>query len=167
MLSKVVRHKRKRRALQPHRLPECQTKFCETPIGDKSYIKKIIRSEHNEVTMNKRRHQRVEVQNLVANLSDGVECFSGTVSDICRLGILLKDIPHRLKSQGKNLSIIVSAKGRDFKMQVEAKWVSGKDSENKMGLAILNPSFDWTLFVMIYEPADEDIWAVATQSPVF
>jgi hypothetical protein len=65
------------------------------------------------------------------------------------------------------LSIIVSAKGKDFKMQVEVKWVSGKDSENKMGLAILNPSFDWTLFVMIYEPADEDIWAVATQSPVF
>ena len=49
--------------------------------------------------MSKRRHQRVEVQNLVAKLSDGVDSFSGTVSDICRLGMLLNDIPQRLKSR--------------------------------------------------------------------
>ncbi len=74
----------------------------------------IIQSEQNEVTMNKRRHQRVEVQNLVANLSDGVECFSGTVSNISRLGMLLNDIPQRPKSQGKKFVNNRFRKGQKF-----------------------------------------------------
>ncbi len=112
--------------------------------------------------MSKRRHQRVEVQNLVANLSDGVNSFSGTVSNISRLGMLLKDIPQGLKNQGKKLSIIVSAKGKKFKMQVEPKWVSGNTSEQKMGVTILDPPVNWTLFAMICEPKAEDIWTATT-----
>lgn len=117
--------------------------------------------------MSKRRHQRVGVQNLVANLSDGVDSFSVTVSNISRLGMQLNDIPQRFKNQENKLSIIVSTKGNDFKMHVELKWVSGNKSETKMGLAILDPPLDWTLFAMIYEPADENIWAGATHSPGF
>jgi hypothetical protein len=117
--------------------------------------------------MKKRCHQRVEVQNLVANLSDGVDFFSGTVSNISRLGLLLNDIPQKLKSQGKKLSIIVTAKGRNFKMQVEQKWVSGDKSQRKMGVEILDPPLDWTVFAMICEPKDEDIWAATTHLPGF
>ncbi|MDK9707572.1 MAG: PilZ domain-containing protein [Desulforhopalus sp.] len=117
--------------------------------------------------MKKRRHQRVEVQNLVANLSDGVEFFSATVCNISRLGILLNDIPQKLKSQGKKLSIIVSAKGRNFRMQVQQKWVSGNTSEGKMGVEILDPPMGWTVFAMICEPKDEDIWAATTHLPGF
>jgi len=117
--------------------------------------------------MSKRRHQRVGVQNLVANLSDGVDSFSGTVSNISRLGMLLIDIPQGFKNQENKLSIIVTTKRKDFKMEVEPKWVNGNKSETKMGLAILAPPLDWTLFAMICEPADEDIWAAATHLPVF
>lgn len=114
--------------------------------------------------MNKRRHQRVEVQNLAAVLSDGVENFSATVSEICRLGMLLHNVPQRFQEQGKKLTVTVCAKDRDFKMQVESKWVSGKGSLNKMGVELLSPSFVWNIFVMIYEPAEEDIWAAAAQT---
>ena len=117
--------------------------------------------------MSKRRHQRVEVQNLVANLSDGVDSFSGTVSNVSRLGMLLNDIPQRFKNYENKLSIIVSAKGKDIKMQVEPKWVSGNKSETKIGLVILDPPFAWTVFAMICEPADEDILAAATHLPGF
>jgi hypothetical protein len=125
-----------------------------------------IQAEQNEEKMNKRRQQRVEVKNLVANISDGVESFSGTVSNISRLGMLLNDIPQRFKSQGKKMSIIVSSKAKDFKMQVEPKWINGNKSEKKMGLAILDPPLDWTVFAMIFEPVEEDIWAARTHSPV-
>ncbi len=108
--------------------------------------------------MSKRRYQRVEVQNLVANLSDGVDSFSGTVSNISRLGMLLNDIPQKPKSQENKLSISVSTKGKVFKMQVEPKWVNLSKSEKKMGLAILDPPMDWTVYAMICEP-DEDIRA--------
>ncbi len=112
--------------------------------------------------MSKRRHQRVEGQNLVAHLSSGVDSFSGTVGNISRLGILLNDIPQGLKILGKRLSIIVSAKDKNFKLQVEPKWVSGNKSKNKMGVAILDPPLNWTLFAMICEPNDKDIWAATT-----
>jgi hypothetical protein len=107
--------------------------------------------------MNKRRYQRVEVKKLVANLSDGVNSFSGTVSNISRLGVLFNDFRQRPNTLKNRLLITISAKSKDFKLQVEPKWVSRKKSENKMGLAIINPPFDWTVFAMIYEPADEDI----------
>ena len=32
--------------------------------------------------MNKRRHQRIEVQNLVAKLLGGLACFSGIVNEV-------------------------------------------------------------------------------------
>jgi hypothetical protein len=36
-----------------------------------------------------------------------------------------------------------------------------------MGLAILDPPLDWTLFAMICEPKDEDIWGATTHLPGF
>ncbi len=117
--------------------------------------------------MSNRRHQRVEVENLVANLSDGVDSYPVTVSNISRLGMLLNDIPKCLKNQEHKLSIIVSTKGKDFTMQVEPKWVSTHKTENKLGLVILDPPLDWTVFAMFCEPADEDIWATVKHSQNF
>lgn len=98
--------------------------------------------------MNKRRHQRIEVQNLVANLSNGVDFYYGTVSDVSPVGLLVTDIPQALNSQGEKLSIIISVKGKDFKMAVVPKWVRGNKSKNKMGLAILDAPSDWAGFMM-------------------
>ncbi len=98
--------------------------------------------------MNKRRHQRIEVQNLVANLSNGVDSYSGTVSDVSPVGLLVTDTLQELNNQGEKLSIIISVKGKDFKMAVVQKWVSGSKSKNKMGLAILDAPLDWAGFMM-------------------
>jgi hypothetical protein len=98
--------------------------------------------------VDKRRHQRIEVQNLVANLSNGVDSYSGTVSDVSPVGLLVTDTLQELNNQGEKLSIIISAKDKDFKMAVVPKWVSGNKSKNKMGLAILHAPLDWTGFMM-------------------
>ncbi len=115
--------------------------------------------------MNKRRHQRVEVQDMVAILSDGVDSFSGAVGDISRHGLLVNDFPQSLKSREEKLSIAVSAKGKDFKMLVVPKWVSADPLETKMGLAIIDVPLDWTVFVMNCEPEREDIWAATAHLP--
>ena len=115
--------------------------------------------------MNKRRHQRIEVKNLVASISDGVNSFSGTVIDVSRDGMLLTCIPHVLSKEGGNMSIAVTAKGKDFKMQVVPKWNSEGNSEKRMGLEILDAPLDWTMFVMSCEPTDEDMWASTTNLP--
>lgn len=124
-----------------------------------------IQSQRRAVKMNKRRHQRIEVQNVVANLADGVDFFSGTVKDVSRAGMLLTDIPKELHDLGKKFSIIVSAKGKDYKMLVVPKWISKNYPEKRMGLIILDAPLDWTLFVMNCEPTDEDIWAATTHLP--
>jgi len=115
--------------------------------------------------MNKRRHQRIEVQNVIANLSDEVNFFSGTVSDISRAGISLTDVPKELHDWEKELSIIVSAKGKEYKMLVIPKWLSKNYSKTRMGLEILDAPLDWTIFVLNYEPTDENIWATITHLP--
>ncbi len=115
--------------------------------------------------MNKRRQQRIEVQNVVANLSDGVDFFSGTVNDVSCAGMSLADIPKELHDWEKELSIIVSAKGKDYKMLVVPKWISKNYSETRMGLIILDAPLDWTFFVLNYEPTDEDTWAATTHLP--
>jgi len=115
--------------------------------------------------MSKRRHQRIEVKNIVANLSNGVDFFSGTVNDVSRAGMSLADVPKELYDWGKELSITVSAKGRDYKMLVVPKWLSKNYSETRMGLVILDAPLDWTIFILNYEPTDEDIWAATTHLP--
>jgi hypothetical protein len=115
--------------------------------------------------MNKRRHHRFKVQNVVASLSNGVDFFPGTINDVSRAGMLLADIPKELHDCEKELSIIVSAKGKDYKMLVVPKWISNNYSEKRMGLAILDAPLDWTLFVMNYEPMEKDFWAATTHLP--
>lgn len=115
--------------------------------------------------MNRRRHQRIEVQNTVANLSNGIEVFSGTVNDVSRVGMLLTDIPKELHDLGESLSITVSARDKDYKMLVVPKWISENYSDKRMGLAILDAPLDWTIFVMNCEPTGEDIWAATTHLP--
>jgi len=82
--------------------------------------------------MNKRRHQRIEVQNLVANLSNGVDSYSGTVSDVSPVGLLVTDTLQELNNQGEKLSIIISVKGKDFKMAVVQN-----------GLVGISPKIKW------------------------
>jgi len=115
--------------------------------------------------MKKRRYERIEVPNLVANLSDGVEHYSGDVIDVSRVGMLLTNIPQEFNNNGETMTIIVSADGKDFKMLVQPRWENVDDSERKIGLVILDAPLDWTVFVMNREPEEEDFWAATTNMP--
>lgn len=112
--------------------------------------------------MNRRLHQRTEVQNVIANLSNGAIDFSGTVNDISRIGLLLGNIPNELDDCKDELSITVSTGSVDYKLLVVPKWVNGNGTERRMGLEILNAPLEWVLFVMDYEPAEENVWAATT-----
>ena len=115
--------------------------------------------------MNRRLNQRIEVQNVVAHLSNGVDFFSGTVNDVSRVGMLLTNIPKELHDCSEKLSITVSAKNIEYKMVVLPQWINENNSEKRMGLEILDAPLDWILFVIDYQPADENIWAATTTLP--
>lgn len=115
--------------------------------------------------MNRRINQRVEVQNVIANLSSEGKSFAATVNDVSRDGILLSDIPAMTQDSNEQLSIIVSVKNTDYKMIVIPKWINENNSERRMGLEIIDAPLDWILFVMDYHPTDENIWAATTNLP--
>lgn len=111
--------------------------------------------------MDKRRHERMKVNNLVADLSDGFGFFSGTIGDISHCGLLLDNIPKKLNNQARKLTVIVSANGKNFRMLAIPKWVGENNRSKSMGIEILNPSPKWSNFVKQHEPieTEDDIWA--------
>lgn len=115
--------------------------------------------------MNRRLHHRTEVQNIVANISNGVDNFLGTVSDVSRVGMLLDNIPDELHDYQKEFSITVSTDGIDYTLLVIPKWINENGAEKQMGLEILDAPLEWILFVMNYEPIDENTWAGTTNLP--
>jgi hypothetical protein len=110
--------------------------------------------------MDKRRHQRIEVPQLVANVSDGIGSFSGTVGNVSRYGMLLDEIPENFNEQATTLSIVISVNGINFKkMRGIPRWVSGTEPRKKMGVHIPDASSSWTVFVKNIQSKQTKIWA--------
>jgi hypothetical protein len=115
-------------------------------------------SQPGREKMDKRRYQRMEISNLVVDVSDGNHFFPGSVSDISQHGILLTDIPNKLDDQARKLSIVVSGNGKNFKMQATPRWTSEQGANKKIGVELVDIPFDWTQFVNELEPRPIDAW---------
>jgi len=108
--------------------------------------------------MNKRRNQRIEVIDLVANVSDGTRFFSGNVCDISRHGVQVNSISDNLEEQAKALSITISISGvMNFKkMRGMLRWVSGNAPRKKMGIHFIDTFPSWTVFVKNFEAKETE-----------
>ena len=111
--------------------------------------------------MEKRRHQRMEIKNLWADVSDGKGFFSGMVTDLSRFGLRMAELPAKLDNN-QRLSIVISGHGRNFKMLVKPRWAQKGSMEKSVGVEIMNAPWGWTEFVMQMEPPAEDIWGEIT-----
>jgi len=113
--------------------------------------------------MNKRLHQRIQVPNLVVDVSDGINSFSGTASNVSRYGMLLNDIPQKINNHAMSLSIAVSVNGIIFKkMKGIPRWVSQNNVRKKMGIHILDATSSWIVFVKNFETKENDIFTTDT-----
>lgn len=108
--------------------------------------------------MEKRRYKRMEIPDVRVDVSDGVGFFSGTAADISRFGLLLDGIPRKFNDQANNLSIVVSTKGRNFKILATSKWVDEENYTKRVGIKILDAPWDWTEFVMDCEPSEGEVF---------
>jgi hypothetical protein len=107
--------------------------------------------------MEKRRLERLEVDNIHADISDGFGFFAGTVGDLSRGGLKLDSIPKRLDDRTKLLSIVVTAKGEHFRMKVRSRWALRQSLSKSIGVEIVNTPVGWTEFVMNFEQKSEDM----------
>ena len=109
--------------------------------------------------MERRKYQRIAMENLSVDVSDGIGFFPGVVSDVSRFGISIADLPMRLNGDVKKMTVVVSGQGGHFKMNIRPRW-SAKDGLRKsVGAEITNAPWGWTEFVMNFEPVFHgDVW---------
>jgi hypothetical protein len=112
--------------------------------------------------MEKRRHQRMMVNNLWADVSDGKGFFSGMVTDLSRFGLRMADLPTKLDNTSQRLSIVISGHGKNFKMLAKPRWAERGLSQKSVGVEIMNAPWGWTEFVMNFEPETADVWGEIT-----
>jgi hypothetical protein len=112
--------------------------------------------------MEKRRHPRITIKNLSVDVSDGHRFFSGIVSDISRVGFCMNDLPKNLDADTKKMTVVISGQGKRIKMTVKPRWSARDNLTKSVGAEILDVPWDWTEFVMDFEPGshnDGDVWA--------
>jgi hypothetical protein len=112
--------------------------------------------------MEKRRYPRIATKNLSVDVSDGHRFFSGIVTDVSRLGFCITDLPKNLNADVKKITVVISGRGKHFKMTVKPKWSTKDNLTKSVGAEILDVPWDWTKFAMDYEPLphmDTDVWA--------
>lgn len=110
------------------------------------------------IDMNKRRHPRIAVTGMVADISDDKGFFTGTVHDISRFGMALDGIPEKMNAHAKHLTVIVDGLGGHFKLRVAPRWETVAGRQKIVGGQIEHSPIAWTDFVMRFEPKDDDIW---------
>lgn len=111
--------------------------------------------------MENREYHRMEVLGLSADISDGVGFFPGLVNDVSRFGMRMVDLPKRIDEKAKKMTVVISGLGRNFKMLVRPRWSEQVGLRKMVGFEIVNSPWEWTEFVMKYEPKKEqDVWDV-------
>ncbi len=108
--------------------------------------------------MDKRRHPRIPIRGLSADISDGKGFFTATVTDISRFGMSLNDLPTTLDGNADILSVIIDGQGAHFKLLVKQKWETKTGGRKIIGGQIENSPWDWSEFVRQMEPERDDIW---------
>lgn len=108
--------------------------------------------------MDKRRHPRIPIRGLSADISDGKGFYTGRVTDISRFGMSLNHISKELDGKADILSVIIDGQGAHFKLLIKQKWENVTGESKIIGGQIENSPWDWTDFVMQMEPEQDDIW---------
>ncbi|MEE4241113.1 MAG: hypothetical protein V2I36_06580 [Desulfopila sp.] len=109
--------------------------------------------------MGNRVYQRIEIDGLKADISDGKGFFPGVVNDVSRFGVCMVDLPSRFDEKAMRMTAVISGRNKNFKILVRPKWSGLAGTRKMVGFEIINTPFDWTDFVMQLEPREDgSVW---------
>ncbi len=100
----------------------------------------------------------MEVANLSVDISDGSGFFGGTIRDLSLFGMKVDNVPKRLDDNAKQLSIVISGKGQNFKVKARPRWAVRQPIGKSVGIEIVHAPIGWTEFVMNFEPGKDEVW---------
>lgn len=112
--------------------------------------------------MDKRKHPRMNISHIEADISDGKGFFTGMVTDISRFGLSITDVPKKLDRTADIYSVILDGPGTHFKLLARPVWENDDGTSKTIGAQIENSPWTWTEYVMRHEPErEEDVWGQA------
>ena len=118
------------------------------------------------MSINKRKHPRMESTQISIDISDGVGVSSGGAVDISRFGMCLVNLSKRLRKDSDNYTVVATTNdGKVFKFKVRPKWEETGMSSRTLGVEIENVPSKWTEYVKSLEPGGkdkDDVWAAAS-----
>jgi len=98
-----------------------------------------------------RKHQRVAVDGMSVDLSDGTGFCSGVVQDISQSGLCVADMTMRFGKNSGVFTVVAASGHRRFKLRVKPVWEESSGSTKRMGLEIREPSWAWLEYVWSLE----------------
>ncbi len=105
--------------------------------------------------LEKRKNQRIRLEGLHADVSDGKAIYRGEVKDISRTGISVINLPPEMDTKTDLVTAVVSGKGENFKMFLTPRWNTAAGNYTSVGLEIENSSWSWNEFVVQFESKEE------------
>ena len=103
--------------------------------------------------MEKRKHQRIDVEDLSVDIADGKGFYGGQVADVSQTGICIADLSKDLSCDTDKMTLIVSGKNIDFRMNVRPRWYTMGGVRTTVGVEMTTRPLGWSEFVLALKPA--------------
>ncbi len=110
-----------------------------------------------KTSMEKRKHPRIVVTDMSIDVSDGIGCWTGTVSDVSRNGLRVSELSSVLGKKIGTYTVVASKGGTHFKFRVKPRWEVVRAQNKTMGLEIAETPGKWAEYVQTLVQALESV----------
>lgn len=94
----------------------------------------------------KPRENRIQI-NMETDVSDGTLVFDGTVLNVSRKGLMLRNIPRKFDFYSPKWVAIVDGPGKIFKLLMKPRWSKMQGQHKNIGFQIISPPLKWIRFI--------------------
>ena len=123
-------------------------------LWKKLFVARVLKTENirpvnsyiQNRTDDKREHQRLEINGIVAHVSDGVNYCAGSVGDISKGGICLVNPSDALDNKANRLGVLLTGMGKSFQLEVKPKWNNDSSETQSFGATIEDSLWSWEEF---------------------
>lgn len=96
-----------------------------------------------------RREPRTDIEKrLPADISDGINSFTGTVANISRMGLCINDLPETMSVSSELVSVVIRKGADELQLVGRPCWQYLQHPKRKtIGLKITSSHVDWNAFI--------------------
>lgn len=101
--------------------------------------------------MEHRKYPRLTTIGMEVSIADRVGFSTGSIKDISRSGVCITDLPRQLQPVNNCITVVISAKDKQFRLLLEPQWVKQEGLTTAIGTIINDVPQSWTAMVMQLE----------------